>query len=61
MQPAAIGIRTHSGWGAVVVVAGGPGAIDLIDRRKIVITDPSIQAAAQPYHFVPARSRPCRC
>jgi hypothetical protein len=46
MQAAAIGIRAHSGWGAVVVVAGGPGAIDVMDRRKIVIS-----AVSQPYHF----------
>jgi hypothetical protein len=51
MQPVAIGIRPHSGWGAVVVVAGGPGAIEIVDRRKIVITDPAIQGANQPYHF----------
>ena len=46
MQAAAIGIRAHSGWGAVVVVAGGPGAIDLVDRRRITISETS-----QPYHF----------
>jgi hypothetical protein len=32
-------------------VAGGPGAIEIVDRRKIVITDPAIQGANQPYHF----------
>jgi hypothetical protein len=51
MQPVAIGIRPHSGWGAVVVVAGGPGAVEVVDRRKIVITDPMSQGANQPYHF----------
>jgi len=51
MQPVAIGIRPHSGWGAVVVVAGSPGAVEVVDRRKIVITDPIIQGANQPYHF----------
>jgi len=55
-MPAAIGIRTHSGWGAVVVVAGSPGAIDVVHRRKIVITPPDIQGASQPYHF--AKSLP---
>ena len=58
MQPAAIGIRPHSGWGAAVVVAGGPGAIEMVDRRKIVITDPTIQGANQPYHF--AKELPIR-
>ena len=53
MQGAAIGIRAHSGWGAVVVVAGGPGAIDVIDRRKIVIS-----AVSQPYHFAKGLADP---
>jgi len=35
----------------VVVVAGSPGAVEVVDRRKIVITDPIIQGANQPYHF----------
>jgi hypothetical protein len=51
MQRAAIGIRAHSGWGALVVVAGCPGAIDVIGRRKILITAPNIKGANQPYHF----------
>ena len=41
-QPSAF--EPHSGWGAAVVVAGGPGAIDVVDRRKIVITE-TIQGA----------------
>jgi hypothetical protein len=60
MQPLAIGIRPHSGWGAVVVVAGGPGAIEIVDRRKIVITDPAIQGANQPYHFAKDLTDPDR-
>lgn len=50
-ERAAIGIRPHSGWGALVVIAGRPGAIDVVDRRKILITDPNIRGASQPYHF----------
>lgn len=53
---AAIGIRPHSGWGAVVVVAGPPGAIEVMDRRRVVVASPhvtssKIQGATQPYHF----------
>jgi hypothetical protein len=55
MQPAAIGIRSHSGWGALVVAAGSPGAIEIVDRRKILITAPNIKGASQPYHFAKAR------
>jgi hypothetical protein len=51
MQPAAIGIRPHSGWAAVVVVSGAAGAIEVINRRKIVITASHIKGAKQPYHF----------
>ncbi|MGP0075436.1 MAG: hypothetical protein ACLPWF_26270 [Bryobacteraceae bacterium] len=51
MQPAAIGIRPHSGWAALVVAAGSPGAIEVIDRRRVVITAPNVQGATQPFHF----------
>jgi hypothetical protein len=58
MQPAAIAIRAHSGWGALVVVAGRPGAIEVLDRRKIVVTAPEIKGASQPYHFAKGQSLP---
>jgi hypothetical protein len=51
MKRAAIGLRVHSGWGALVAVSGEPGAVEVIDRRRIVITDPKIPGAKQPYHF----------
>src|SRR6516225_3117232 len=52
MKPAAIGIRVHSGWGAVVIVAGQPGAEEIIDRRKLLIIDPKAPGVTQPYHYV---------
>lgn len=52
MKPAAIGIRVHSGWGALVAMAGERGAENVIERRKITIIDPMAKGAAQPYHFV---------
>ena len=58
MQAAAIGIRPHSGWAALVVVSGVPGAIEVIDRRKIVITASNIQGANQPYHHAKDLSLP---
>jgi len=39
-----------------VVVAGAPGAIDIVDRRKIVITAPYLKGASQPYHFAKGQS-----
>jgi hypothetical protein len=52
MKSAAIGLRIHSGWGALVAVAGENGAQKIIDRRKIIVIDPKAAGVAQPYHFV---------
>ena len=55
MKAAAIGVSVHSGWGAVVTIAGNRGAEEVLDRRRLVIIDPKIAGAAQPYHYVQAR------
>ena len=52
MKPAAIGVRVHSGWGALIAVAGQNGAQEIIERQKVVITDPKKPGAVQPYHYV---------
>jgi hypothetical protein len=52
MKSAAIGLRIHSGWGALVAVAGVNGAQEIIERRKIIVIDPKAAGVAQPYHFV---------
>lgn len=41
----------HSGWGALIAVAGEPGAEEVIERRRIEITDPKMPGAIQPYHY----------
>ncbi len=41
----------HSGWGALVAASGDGATIEVVDRRRIVITDPNIPGASQPYHF----------
>ncbi len=51
MTPAAIGIRPHSGWGALVVVAGDLGSVEVVERRKIEISAQNLKGAKQPYHF----------
>jgi hypothetical protein len=51
MKRVAIGIRAHSGWGALVVVSGIHGNVEIIDRRRIAITDSDMPGANQPYHF----------
>jgi len=48
--PAAIGFRVHSGWAALVAVAGSPASPAVIDRRRIRIADPSVRGSVQPYH-----------
>jgi hypothetical protein len=52
MKSAAIGIRVHSGWGALVALAGQRGAEEIIDRRNVVIIDPTGAGVKQPYHYV---------
>ncbi len=50
-----MGLRAHSGWAALVVIAGSPQAsraqaIQAIDRRRIELVDRDIRWARQPYH-----------
>jgi hypothetical protein len=51
MKRAALGIRMHSGWGVLVAISGDADSIEILDRRRIVTTDPSIPGANQPYHY----------
>ena len=50
MTHAALGLRAHSGWAVLVVVAGPLNAPSVIDRRRIEIADPGITGSTQPYH-----------
>ncbi len=52
MKSAAIGIRVHSGWGALVALTGQHGSEEIIERRKVVIIDPKAVGVTQPYHYV---------
>ena len=52
MVNAAFGVRMHSGWGVVVCISGNTAAPEVVDRRRIVIIEPAMQGAKQPYHFV---------
>jgi hypothetical protein len=51
MKRAALGIRMHSGWGVLVAVSGDADSLQVIDRRRIVTTDPGTPGAKQPYHY----------
>lgn len=52
VNSAAIGVSVHSGWGAVVAVAGGHGAEEILDRRRLTLINPKTAGAAQPYHYI---------
>jgi hypothetical protein len=47
---AGLGFRAHSGWAAVVVVAGTAAAPVIVDRRRIEIADAKIRGSKQPFH-----------
>jgi hypothetical protein len=51
VKRAAIGVRMHSGWGALVAVSNSNGVVEIIDRRRITVTIPGTSGANQPYHF----------
>ncbi len=45
---AALGFRAHSGWAALVVMAGLPRSPAVVDRRRIELVEPGMPK--QPYH-----------
>ena len=56
MRRAALGIRVHSGWGALVALTYENREIAILDRRRVAITGTTHHGADQPYHA--ARSLP---
>jgi hypothetical protein len=50
MPRAALGIRMHSGWGVVVAISGDAASLEVVDRRRIAVTDAATPGANQPYH-----------
>lgn len=51
MKNAAFGIRMHSGWGVLVCISGNASAPEIVERRHIVVVEPTMEGAKQPYHF----------
>jgi len=47
---AAIGFRAHSGWAAMVALAGSPESPHVVVRRRITTADPAIRGSKQPFH-----------
>src|SRR6266849_4458276 len=58
MKRAALGFRMHSGWGVLVAVSGDANSVEVMDRRRIVTTDPKIPGAKQPYHYAASLGLP---
>jgi len=50
MTHAVLGIRTHSGWAAIVGLAGPVKSPVIVERRRIEMADPDDGEAKQPYH-----------
>ncbi len=48
--PAAVGFRAHSGWAALVMLAGPLRAPTVVVRTRIELIDPAIPGSKQPYH-----------
>jgi len=49
-ERAAIGLRAHSGWAALVAVTGSIRSPTVLDRGRIVLADATISGSKQPYH-----------
>jgi hypothetical protein len=47
---AAMGVSTHSGWVAFVVLAGNPRAPAILERSRMVLCDADFEGAKQPFH-----------
>jgi hypothetical protein len=50
VTPAAIGLRAHSGWAALVAVAGPARKPTILLRTRVKMTDGSLAGAKQPFH-----------
>jgi hypothetical protein len=55
---AGIGLRAHSGWAALVAVAGTPRSPDVLVRRRIELSDPAVEGSKQPYHAAEGKPLP---
>jgi hypothetical protein len=58
MKQAAIGVRMHSGWGALVAVSNNAGTVEVIQRLRVVITPLGTRGGNQPYHFAKSLELP---
>ena len=45
-----LGVRSHSGWAAYVLLGGRPSAPSLLARGRLELCDPSLAGSKQPFH-----------
>lgn len=50
MKFAAIGVRAHSGWGAVVAVSSDADGVEIVARSRVSVIHPKMRGPFQPYH-----------
>ena len=57
MVHSALGFTIKSGWAAAVVLGGSAAAPEVLDSRRIELSDPSRPEARQPYHAAVGTAR----
>ncbi len=50
MDRVSLGIRTHSGWAALIALTGPLELPRLLQRTRLVLADPKLAGSKQPYH-----------
>ena len=50
----ALGLKSHSGWAALVAIGGSGPDMRVVDRRRVPLVDADAQWAKQPYHAAQA-------
>ena len=58
MKSATIGVRAHSGWGAVIAVSGDATAAQVVARNRVSVIDPKMRGPFQPYHRAVSKKLP---
>ncbi len=54
----ALGLRSHSGWAALVAVAGTLRSPEILLRQRIELSDPKFPVSKQPYHAAEGEKLP---
>jgi hypothetical protein len=49
-EPAALGVRAHSGWAAAILLSGPADAPQILERRRVALCDPGTPGSKQPFH-----------